>query len=51
MNFDDSFFEDDSDIQNKEDKTKKANNEYNPKICEPEVYCYMISNLYNIVYF
>ena len=48
MNIDDSFFEDDSNVQNKEDKT---NNEYNPKICGSEVYCYMISNLYNIVYF
>ena len=30
MNFDDSFFEDNSNVQNKEYKRKKANNEYNP---------------------
>lgn len=40
MDFDDSFFEDDSDIQKKEDRRKRANEKikYNPKICEPEVF-------------
>ena len=44
MNFDDSFFEDDKQVQKKED-------EYYPKICEPEVYRNMMNNPYNIVYF
>ena len=38
MDFDDSYFEDDSDIRKKEDRRKKTNEEYYPKICEPEVY-------------
>lgn len=36
MDFDDSYFEDDSDIRKKGDRRKKTNEEYYPKICEPE---------------
>ena len=38
MDFDDSYFEDDSDIRKKEDRKKKTNEEYYPKTCEQEVY-------------
>ena len=50
MDFDDSFFEDDKQVQKKEDKRKKAN-DYYPKICEPEVHRNIINYPYNIVYF
>ena len=39
MDFDDSFFEEDNEIQEKEAGRKKTNEQINylPKICEPEV--------------